>query len=92
MGALGSLAEWVLAAVATLGGLAGVVKRNRDRSITNKRQLRGDPDDPNTDGVLQIAHENGQKLDALEAKMEGQHDELMERMDDLHGTTPADDD
>lgn len=53
--------DWILWA---LGGLAtafsvplAVVKRNRDRSRKNERQLEGDDNDPNHEGVLEIVHE-----------------------------------
>ena len=98
MSPLSSLAElasdWILAALGVAGTgltiLGGLVKGNYSRSTKNERRLEGDPDDPNYDGVMEIAkrngelsEENGEKIDQLEEHMNEQHEELVDRIDDL---------
>lgn len=75
---------------AILVPFAAVVKRIRDRSIRNQRQLQGDPDNPNAEGVLQISHDNRERLARLEQKMDSfrtemqrEHEAVMERLNEL---------
>lgn len=91
-----ALAEWVMWA---LGGLAAlltvplaVIKRNRDRSVNNKRQLEGDPNDPNAEGVLEIAHQTREHVEFLDEKMDDfrrethrEHQAVMDRLESLNG-------
>lgn len=77
--------------VAALGGTmltilaipAKFVRGNHQRSKQNKRQLQGDPDDPNAEGVLQIANETREQVEHLDEKMDQQHEAVLERVEDL---------
>lgn len=85
-GAISVVSEWVMWAVggivAVVAPVGGVVKRNRDRSIENKRQLQGDPNDPNTEGVLAIAFETREELHEFRREARRSHEELMEKVDE----------
>lgn len=84
MPVLESLWQWFLGGLSTIVvGVGGVVKKNRDRSLQNRRQLQGDPDDPNAEGVLDIAHETREKVDNMEARMEREHREVMSKLDEI---------
>lgn len=82
---------WLLGGVAALLSPAlGVVKRNRDRTLQNKRQLQGDPDDPNADGVLQIANDTRARVDEVDRKLDDfrretkrEHERVMARLERL---------
>jgi hypothetical protein len=90
-----ALPDWILGILSLLGvggggGLVGYIRHVKTESEaaknlaeTNEQRLVGDADDPNSKGVLQISHQNGEKLDELEAQMTKQHRELMTRMDDI---------
>lgn len=84
------LAEWWHAISATGTGLLGLAtygKRRLDRvderSKQNQRQLQGDPDDPNTEGALQMIKETRERVEHLDEKMDEQHSEVLDRVDDL---------
>lgn len=101
--ALGSLADWFVAALALAGigggGILGVgakvnrrTKDNEDRSKRNKRILEGDPDNPQHDGLLSTTQETRQrvedvehKIDELGRKMDEQHSDLLDRLDERDG-------
>lgn len=84
---LDSLGEWLmwvggaLAAVLTTGGT--VVKRNRDRSRKNERQLEGDPNDPNVEGVLEIAYDTRERLEDFRSETRREHKQVMDRLEEL---------
>jgi len=76
--------QWTLGGVGTvLSGVGGLVYRNRRRSIKNRRQLEGDPEDPNTEGVLEIAHDTRDKVETLEEHMNREHREVMEKLESM---------
>lgn len=83
----GPVMEWIVGASGALLTLFAiptkVVKDNHKRSTKNKRQLQGDDDDPNDEGVLQISKRNGEKIDKLEERMQEQHAEVLETVEDL---------
>jgi hypothetical protein len=56
-----------------LTAVVGIVKRTRDRSLQNKRQLQGDPDDPNAEGVLEIAKETREDVEELRDMVQEVH-------------------
>lgn len=76
---LTELYTWAAGGLATmLAGVGGIVKQNRERSKRNARQLRGDPDDPNAEGVLEIAHDTQTRLQRIEDKL----DDICQHLDD----------
>lgn len=84
---LGTAADWVVAALAGLLPIAGVIGTNHRRSRRNKRHLEG-TDDPNTEGVLEIAHDTREQVSHVEAKVDEyrketreEHREVMERLE-----------
>lgn len=90
--------DWLMWGAGALAALLavplGVVKRNRDRSKKNQRQLQGDPNDPNTEGVLQIAADTRERIAVVEEKvddyrreMRHEHEAVMDRLDDIGGNT-----
>jgi TolA-binding protein len=90
-GLLTVLSDWIVAALALLsaaGVPVGVITGNRKRSKKNQRQLQGDPDNPNHEGVLDISKENaekldeqGEKIDELDSKVE----RVLDRVEELAG-------
>lgn len=84
MTALGEWLMWAAGGVAAvLAPILGVVKRNRARSLENTRRLEGDPEDDNYPGLMEIAYNNNQKLDNLEARMEREHREVMSKLETM---------
>jgi len=89
------LPDWLLGVLSLLGvggggGLVGYIRRVKstaddagDLAGANEQRLVGDPDDPNSEGVLQVSYKNGEKLDNLEAQMAKDHRKLMSRIDDI---------
>jgi hypothetical protein len=67
-------------ALALTTGIVGAGKRTRDRSLQNKRQLQGDPDDPNAEGVLEIAKRTEDRVEALDDDV----DDLKRMVTDVH--------
>lgn len=92
---LSLLNDWLLYILGLLGlggggGVIGYVRRvdekadsALDRSQRNHRQLTGDPDDPNAEGVLQIVHETRSDLHEFRRETRREHREVMNRIDDL---------
>lgn len=79
---------WLLggaaSALATLGLPIGkVVKANHKRSLQNQKQLQGDPDDPNAEGILQIVYETRSDLREFRREMRREHREMMDRLEDM---------
>jgi hypothetical protein len=80
------LSHWwqvITAALGTFAGGAGYIRQVDKRSRKNKRQLQGDPDDPNHEGALEMLRDTRDKVDHLDAKVESQHEEVIHRVDDL---------
>lgn len=97
--AVGDWIMWAIGALLTFIGVpvGGVIKRNRDRTLQNKRQLQGDPDDPNSEGVLEIANDTREKVDSLERKvaenrreMREEHQAVMAQLEEIQGTAGGD--
>lgn len=81
---LDAIWQWAVGGLSgAVAAVGGVVYSNRERSKQNKRQLQGDPDDPNAEGVLEIAHETRDKVDRLEERMQAEHREVMSKLDDI---------
>lgn len=89
--AIGSAADWVIAAFALLGigggGILGVgakvnqrTKDNEERSKRNARWITGDDEDPNHEGLLSMAQETRQRVIDTEHKI----DQLDRKMDEQH--------
>lgn len=93
-----SLASWLSDQLVALlgllglgggGGLVGYIRRVDTRSQSakdlaeyNNARLEG-TDDPNDEGVLDIAHQTREKVNELERQMTDQHRELMSRLDEV---------
>ena len=88
------LSDWLMWALgglaAVLTPLGGFVKKNRDRSMQNQRQLQGDPSDPNAEGVLQIARDTQVRVGKLEEKLDrarrerkDEHEAVMDRINEI---------
>lgn len=97
-GPLGDFAMWLLGGAASVLTAIGVpvgkvIKDNRRRSLSNQRQLEGDPENPNAEGVLEIAHETRRRVEAVETNLEEfrrdderKHEEVMDRLERLQDT------
>lgn len=89
--ALAAIAKWVndwLLAIGTgvvgLGSLAaGVMIGNLRRSKRNERRLEGDPDDPNNEGLMDVAHETREELEEFRREAKKDHEEVREMIEDL---------
>lgn len=86
------LSELLATGGSAIAGLTGAVFGNHRRSKKNERQLEGDPNDPNTEGVLNIAKETREKVERIDrqfdefrAETREDHEEVMERIEDLAG-------
>lgn len=77
------LSDWAVAIFGAITGAVGIIGGNYRRSKQNQRRLEGDDADPNNDGVLQVSKRNGEKIDRLEEKMDDQHSEVLDRVEDL---------
>lgn len=66
--------DWALAILGGIGtvmsAIGTAIFKNHKRSKENKRRLEGDADNPNHEGVLEIAADNNEKLDHLESQQE----------------------
>lgn len=92
-GPIDNFVMWLLggaaSALATVGLPVGkVVKDNRQRSRRNQRLLEGDPQDPNSEGVLQIAYDTrgrvaslDEKVDDVRREIRREHETVMDRLD-----------
>lgn len=82
-----TLSDWALELYSLAGTVVlaagGFVGRNHKRSKKNERRLEGDPDDPNHEGLLEIADDTRNKVDQLEDKMDEQHERLVRRVEEL---------
>lgn len=89
MPSLSVLSDWLLYIIGAIGsgviGLSAYVQQIDKRSRQNKRRLVGDEDDPNNEGVLQIARDNNRKIDCLEDRMTEQHKQLMRKVEEMVG-------
>lgn len=83
------------------GGAIAYIKRIDSRSKRNKRKLDGDPNDPNHEGVLQIAydaretvHRVEEDVERLERKMDSQHEQVIQAVAEATDVEidPTDDD
>lgn len=90
------LSDWAYHALVALGlavsGLVGAVTRNTKRSKQNQRQLQGDPNDPNTEGVLQISNETRTDLNEFYTEFEKfrqetkrDHDRVIRKLEEMNG-------
>lgn len=82
---------WILGgAAAMLAPVGGVVKRNRDRSMTNKRRLEGDENPDGYEGLMTVARDTQERVGVLEEKMDTmrrerrhEHEAVMDRIDEV---------
>lgn len=86
---LGAAVTVFAGVIATIGGVVGT---NHKRSKSNKRKLDGDPDDPNQEGVLEIAHETREHVEELDVRIQQmrretrhEHEEVMDRLETIQG-------
>lgn len=90
------ISDWAYHALVAIGlavsGLVGAVTRNTKRSKQNARQLQGDPKDPNTDGVLQIAAETREDLNEFYNEFEDftqetkqDHQRVIRKLEEMNG-------
>lgn len=79
--------DWLLALAGTAATIAtfagGVVWSNLRRSTKNERRLEGDDDDPNYEGVLEVAHETRAELEEFRRETRRDHREVMARIEEL---------
>ena len=78
--------------LAGFGATVGYVKQIDARSRTNKRQLQGDPKDPNAKGVLQIANETHHELNQFYEEFEQfrretkqDHEAVIRKLEEMNG-------
>lgn len=58
------------------------VEENAIRSKKNHRRLTGDDADPHNDGILEIVSDNNDKIGELEARMEEQHERVLDALEE----------
>ena len=90
------LSDWLLYVAGAIGlffsGLIGAVTQNTKRSKQNQRQLQGDPNDPNSEGVLQIANETQYDLNEFYTEFEEfrretkrDHERVIRKLEEMNG-------